>query len=370
MQLRILVTCAMGLETVLKYELYDLGYKELSIDNGTIALDGTLNDIIALNLWCRTAGRVFISLPSFTAHSFDDLFDAISCLDWHIWCPKNVRCTIDSVSTKGSDLFSQSDIQSVAKKAIVTSLQRHYSIQTIDEHGPHVPIRIYIENNQVSIRLDTSGHGLNKRGYRTRFDAPLRETLAAAMLKLSRWNPDEDALIDPCCGSGTSLIEAGMIANHIAPGLSQKFCSESWPIFPSKSWEDARATALSKQKQSPFRIYGSDINPDILKTARFNIKRANLDHIFVETKDITLLKSRFEKGKIISNPPYGIRLEDEASTHKLYATMGRVFQQYFPNWHYYILSGNEQFEDYFNKKATKKRKLFNGNIRCDLYQYF
>ena len=326
MQLTILVTCAMGLETVLKHELYDLGYNNLTIDNGIISFTGHLNDVIELNLWCRTAGRVFISLQSFTAHSFDDLFDALSCMDWHIWCPKNVRCTIDSVSTKASDLFSQSDIQSIAKKAIITSLQRHYSIQTIDELGPHVPIRIYIENNQVSIRLDTSGHGLNKRY--TRFDAPLRETLAAAMLKLSRWNPDEDALIDPCCGSGTILIEAGMIANHIAPGLSQKFCSESWPIFSSTAWEDARTNAASKQKASSFRIYGSDINPDILKTARFNIKRANLHHIFVETKNLSAIRSRFDRGKIICNPPYGIRLEDQGAAIA-YASMGHIFQQHF-----------------------------------------
>ena len=225
-------------------------------------------------------------------------------------------------------------------------------------------------NDQVTLRLDTSGHGLNKRGYRTRFDAPLRETLAAALIKLSRWDPENDMLLDPCCGSGTILIEAGMIANHIAPGLNQVFCSEAWPVFSPKDWTAAREHAKSQQKDTPYRIYGSDNNPQILKTARYNIDRAGLSNIFVETKDMSELRSRFDQGKIICNPPYGIRLEDQGATHKLYATMGRQFSQFFRDWHYYILSGDDAFELYFNKQATKKRKLFNGKIRCDLYQYF
>ena len=220
-----------------------------------------------------------------------------------------------------------------------------------------IPIRIAIQDNTVTIRLDTSGHGLNKRGYRTRFDAPLRETLAAAMIQLTRWDPENDALLDPCCGSGTLLIEAAMIANQIAPGLHQQFCSEDWPAFSPSDWKNAREDATSQQKDTPYRIYGSDNNPQILKTARYNIERAGLSNIFVETKDISDLRSRFDQGKIICN-------------HKLYATMGRQFKQFFQDWHYYILSGDEAFELYFNQKATKKRKLFNGKIRCDLYQYF
>ncbi|MGC6367334.1 MAG: THUMP domain-containing class I SAM-dependent RNA methyltransferase [Candidatus Marinamargulisbacteria bacterium] len=370
MNCRISLSCAMGLESVLKFELYDLGHKQLAIENGSISLDGTLNDVIQFNLWCRTAGRVFIELPTFRAHTFDELFDAVTAISWAEWLPKNAKCTIDSVSSKNSDLFSKSDIQSITKKAIITKLQKTHQTRTIIESGPHIPIRVSIQNNQVTLKLDTSGHGLNKRGYRTRFDAPLRETLAAAMIKLSRWDPENDALIDPCCGSGTILIEAGMIANNIAPGLNQTFCSEEWPVFKANEWQNAREEALSKRRRIPFRIYGSDVNPDILKTARYNIEKAGLSKIFVETKDVADLRSRFDKGKIICNPPYGIRLEDQGDTHKLYANMGRQFKQQFSDWHYYILSGDEDFEEYFNQKATKKRKLFNGKIRCDLYQYF
>ena len=370
MNVTLAISCAMGLETVLKFELYDLGYKDLTIENGIISFSGTLEDAIQLNLWCRTAGRIFIELPTFNAQTFDDLFDSIQSMDWTPWLNKHSRITIDSVSSKHSDLFSKSDIQSIAKKAIITSLQKTFNCSTIEETGAHVPIRIQILNNQVTLRLDTSGHGLNKRGYRTRFDAPLRETLAAAMIKLSRWDPENDALIDPCCGSGTILIEAGMIANNIAPGLNQTFAAEEWVAFNAQDWNNAREEAKNKQKKTAFRIYGSDLNPQILKTARYNIARAGIDDIFVETKNVADLRSRFDQGKIICNPPYGIRLEDQASTHKLYNLMGHQFKQHFKHWHYYILSGDEQFEEYFNQKATKKRKLFNGKIRCDLYQYF
>jgi len=360
----------MGLETVLKFELFDLGYKELTIDNGSISFTGTLNDVITCNLWCRTAGRIFIEMACFKALSFDDLFDAVKTLDWHKWIEKDAKFTIDSVNSSHSELFSKSDIQSITKKAIVSCLQKKYSVRQLPETGYHVPIRIAINKNNVSIRLDTSGHGLNKRGYRTRFDAPLRETLAAAIIKLSRWDPKNDVLLDPFCGSGTILIEAAMIANNIAPGLQQSFVSEAWPTLDASAWKNARSKAESSITASPFRIYGSDQNPDILKTARFNLKRANIEGVFVETKPFNQIQSRFEKGKIICNPPYGIRLEETATTHKLYVTMGRHLNQSFKNWHYYILTGEENFEEYFNKKATKKRKLFNGNIRCDLYQYF
>ena len=368
--MNIVLTCAMGLETVLKFELYDLGYKNLTIDNGSIRFEGTFDDVIRCNLWCRTAGRVFIELSPFKAISFDELFDYLAHYDWQDWLTKDAKVTIDSVTSIQSELFSKSDIQSITKKAIVTALKNHYKTKIIPETGYHVPIRIYIKNDEVHLRLDTSGHGLNKRGYRTRFDAPLRETLAAAIIKLSRWDPKNDALLDPFCGSGTILIEAAMMANNIAPGLMQTFCSEEWPSFTSKLWEKFKNEAKQSITPSPFRVYGSDINPDILKTARYNIEKVGLSNIFVETKDIADVRSRFDQGKIICNPSYGIRLEDQGDTHKLYVKMGQQLRDHFKNWHYYILSGDESFEDYFNKKATKKRKLFNGKIRCDLYQYF
>ncbi len=367
--MKLYISCAMGLESVLKFELYDLGFKTLTIQNGGILLDASLNDICKFNLWCRSAGRVFIVIDQFEATSFDDLFDQVTAIDWPKWLPKDAQFPITDVHTKSSDIFSKSDTQRIVKKAIVQSLQTAYKLQQFPETGSIYPIRIRIESNQVTVLLDSSGHGLNKRGYRSRFDAPLRETLAAGILKLSRWNPENDALLDPFCGSGTILIEAAMIANNIAPGINQTFCSESWPILLN-NWISERELALAAQKTTDFRIYGSDNNPQILKTARYNIKNSGLSNIFVETKDVTQVRSRFDKGKIICNPPYGIRLEDQGDTHKLYVQMGKQFKQHFSDWHYYILSGDESFETYFNKKATKKRKLFNGKIRCDLYQYF
>lgn len=365
-------TCAMGLEQVLKYELYDLGYPSLSVNNGYITFNGHLDDICHLNMWSRISGRIFIQLPSFTAHSFDDLFDAIREYTWSDWLPKDARCTIDQVTTKSSDLFSKSDIQSIAKKAIISSLEASYGTRIFPETGTHVPIRISIQNNQVTLRLDTSGHGLNKRGYRTRFDAPLRETLAAAMIKLSRWNPESDVLLDPFCGSGTILIEAAMMAYAIAPGLHQQFCSESWPIFSSTAWPSTRKKAAASAHPKPVRIYGSDNNPAILKTARYNMMRMGIEGVFVETKDALTIQSRFNKGKIICNPPYGLRLDEQGTVHKLYATLGHHLRNNFPNpeWNYYILTADTNFEDYFNQLSTKKRKLFNGNIRCDLYSFF
>jgi putative N6-adenine-specific DNA methylase len=368
--MKIILSCAMGLETVLKFELYDLGFKELSIDNGSISFDGTLEDVITCNLWCRTAGRVFVEIATFKAITFDELFDAVLTCDWSTWINRDTKVTIDAVTSTNSELFSKSDIQAITKKAIVRYCQDKYKVRRLPESGYHIPIRIVIAKNTVSLRLDTSGHGLNKRGYRSRFDAPLRETLAAALIKLSRWDPENDVLLDPFCGSGTILIEAAMMATNMAPGLAQTFTAEDWPIFPQKSWESARSKAKESITPSPVRIYGSDHNSDILKTARYNFKRANIDGIFVETKSFDDVKSRFEKGKIICNPPYGLRLEETAQTHKLYVAMGRHLKRAFSNWDYYILTADEDFEEYFNQKATKKRKLFNGNIRCDLYQYF
>ena len=368
--MKITISCAMGLESVLKFELFDLGIKNLHIDNGAISFNGSLNDVIQCNLWCRTAGRVFIELEAFKAETFDALFDQVVDIDWSHWLTKDAKVTIDSVTSLNSKLYSKSDIQAITKKAIVTNLKKTYKTERLPETDFHIPIRVHILKNMVRLRLDTSGHGLNKRGYRTRFDAPLRETLAAAMIKLSRWDPENDVLLDPFCGSGTILIEAAMIAQNIAPGLNQTFSSEKWPIFQNNVWAIARESAISQQKQSKFRIYGSDNNPDILKTARYNFKRANIENIYVETKSFKDVQSRFDKGKIICNPPYGIRLEDQGDTHKLYVKMGQHLKHMFHDWHYYILTADEDFEDYFNKKATKKRKLFNGKIRCDLYQYF
>ena len=370
MNITLLVSCAMGLETVLKYELFDLGYKELQIDNGMIRLNGTLEDACTLNLWLRTAGRVFIEIGQFNATTFDALFDNVTALPWSDWIPANGACAVTHVHSHQSELFSKSDIQAISKKAIITAIMKGHNTQLCPETGPEFPVRIAVQNNKVSVRLDTSGHGLNKRGYRSRFDAPLRETLAAGLLKLSRWNPQNDALLDPCCGSGTILIEAAMMAYNIAPGLRQTFCAESWPIFGDSLWSTARKNAQDSQTPCKVRMYGSDQNADILTTARYNIQTMGLENIFVETKDIKDIRSRFDCGKIICNPPYGIRLEEQRSTHAMYATMGKVFAAQFPKWDYYILTANDQFEIHFNADATKKRKLFNGNLRCDLYQYF
>lgn len=368
----LIATVAMGLESVLAQELRQLGYNQLTVENGRVQFEANAEDIIKCNLWLRTAGRVFVKIGEFKAFSFDELFEKTKALPWQNWIEKTGQFPVSKISSKNSTLFSKSDSQAVVKKAVVESLKKAYKVNTLPETGAQFPIRVQIERDLVTLSIDTSGEGLHKRGYRAHMSkAPLRETLAAGLLYLSRWRPKEDALIDPMCGTGTILIEAALMAHNIAPGLNRTSISENWSLLPINSWKRYRKEAGEQiDRTIKPRILGSDNNGKALKIARENIEIASVETVFVQKLDVTECRSRYEKGKLVTNPPYGERLGEKQEAEVLYEDLGVLCRDHFPNWNYYILTSHPEFEDFFGKKATRKRKLFNGSIRCDYYSFY
>lgn len=371
MKFTLFATATMGLESELNYELKSMGYSTKVFD-GKVEFEGDLTDICKTNLWLRTAGRIYIKMADFEATTFDDLFDQTKALPWETWIGPLDAFPVSKATARKSVLFSKSDCQALVKKAVAERLKAAHHVQHLPETGATFAIRIQIENDVVVLSIDTTGTSLSNRGYRAHSDeAPLRETLAAGMLMLARWKPDRDVLLDPLCGTATILIEAGLIAKNIAPGLNRGFESESWAIIPKKLWKDARDTAKDAiLPKAESRIYGSDNNPRTLDIARKNIQLAGLDNVFVQTLPVQQVQSRFDVGKIITNPPYGARLSDLEATERLYKEMGQVFSKEFKQWSYYILSPHERFDRAFGRKYNKNRKLYNGGIKCWLYQYF
>ena len=372
MKVTLFATTAMGLEAVCARELKALGVENTRVFDGKIEFEGDLTDICKTNLWLRTAGRIYVKLGQFKALTFDEPFDKTKDLPWEKWIGPNDRFPVSRVTSRKSELFSKSDCQAVVKKAIVQRLKEAHGVANLPERDGKCAVRIQIDKDIVVLSIDSSGDGLSKRGYRAHMDmAPIRETLAAGLVLLSRWRPEEDALIDPMCGTGTLLIEAGLIAKNIAPGLNRSFAAETWSCIPKKLWANARQQAkLAIKQDAEFRIYGSDTNHTALSVARKNITLAGLDGIYVQKLPVAELDSRFKKGKIITNPPYGERLGDEYEVDALYEEFGDVMAKNFPDWHVYAITPHEDFEELFGRKATRKRKLFNGNIRCDFYQFY
>jgi len=372
MKLTLIATTTMGFESVLANEIRALGYESVRVFDSKVEFEGTEKDICRANLWLRTAGRIFVKIAQFKATTFDELFDQTFALNWGQWIQKEDQFPVANVTSRKSILFSKSDCQAIVKKAIVESLKKAHNCQTLPETKASFPIRIQIEKDEVILSIDASGSGLNKRGYRAHMDkAPLRETLAAGLVLLSRWNPSEDVLMDPLCGTGTLLIEAGLIARNIAPGLNRSFNSEAWKIVSDSLWKTAKTEAKDLiKKDAEFRIYGSDHHPKALSIANKNIKLAGLSDIFVQKRELKDISSRFDRGKIITNPPYGERTGEIEEIEKLYKEMGIVFMSHFPAWSYYILTANDNFESLFGKRSTKHRKIYNGGIKCWYYQYY
>ncbi|MFT5170605.1 MAG: putative N6-adenine-specific DNA methylase [Candidatus Marinamargulisbacteria bacterium] len=372
MKVNLIATATMGLESVLGREVKALGFEDAKIFDGKVEYTGELKDICRSNLWLRTAGRIYIKMGQFDATTFDELFEKTKALPWSDWIPADGRFPVSKVTSRKSELFSKSDCQRIVNKAIAEHLKEAHGVQSLPEHGANFPIRIQIDKDEVILSMDSSGSGLNKRGYRAASDiAPLRETLAAGLLYLSHWDPERDVLLDPMCGSGTLLIEAGMMARNVAPGLDRTFGSEGWDLTPEAMWEEARSEAKAAIKQdAKWRIFGSDISGQALATARGNIQKAGLKDIFVQTLPLQDVDSRFERGKIVTNPPYGERLEEKASVEAIYLEMGKVFRSRFQDWKYYVLTAHEGFESLFGAKSTKNRKLYNGGIKCWFHQYF
>lgn len=366
-KLNIEVAVASGIEAVVKRELLRLGYEPSGANLGRIEFEGTFEDVLRANVFLRSANRVRIVLSKFKAQTFDELFDGIFAMRWQDVLTKDAKIVVDAKSVK-SKLFALSAVQSIVKKAIISKLSTVYNC-SFNESGAAYCIEAAIVDDVVTVTLDTSGEGLHKRGYRTYLgDAPIRETLAAAMIQLSVWNPDRP-LIDPFCGSGTIPVEASLIGLDIAPGMNRNFACEQFANAP-KVREKVQEEALQRIKRDrQLHISGFDINKDAIKLAFKHAERAGVkDNIHFQVQDMRDLSSKYAHGVIITNPPYGERLMKEDELKALYRDFGKVTAK-LDEWCVYAITSYRAFEKYFGRRADKVRKLYNSELECNFYQY-
>lgn len=369
MKYNIIATSTFGIESIVADELRNLGIDGLKVDNGKVEFSGDEKDIISCNINLRTSDRILLKVSEFKAETFEDLFQGTKAVNWGDIIPSNGKMHVEGKSIK-SKLFSVPDCQAIVKKAVVESMKRKYKKDWFDETGAEYKIEIGLLKDMATLTIDTSGAGLHKRGYRNIAGAaPLKETLAAAMVLISRWDPSR-ILADPLCGSGTIPIEAALIGKNIAPGINRSFVSEDWGLFPEKLWKDERDVAKSKVNDETFRILASDIDGSVLKTARENALKAGVDDLIAFQKlPVEEFSSRKKYGCIICNPPYGERLGELKQVEDLYRHMGDVFSR-LDSWSYFIITSHPEFQKLFKRKADKNRKLYNGKIKCYYYQYF
>lgn len=369
-KITLIATAAFGLEAVVAREVRDLGYEDVIVENGRVTFTADMEAICRANLWLRTAGRVLVKVGEFTATTFEELFQKTKALPWTDWLPENAEFPVEGKSIN-SQLFSVPDCQAIVKKAVVEKMKTKYKKDWFEETGPKFTIEVGLLKNVATLTMDTSGAGLHKRGYRKlAATAPLRETLAAAMILLSRWFPDR-TLIDPFCGSGTIPIEAAMIGMNMAPGLQRQFAAEAWPKVPAKLWKKAREEAESKiDREIRLKIIGTDIDEEVLSLARYHAHQAGVEqHIHWQRQPLIEIGSADKYGWVITNPPYGERLGELKEAEDLYKEMGVAFNK-LSTWSYYIITSHPTFEQIFGRRADKKRKLFNGRIQCNFYQFF
>ncbi|MEK4424821.1 THUMP domain-containing class I SAM-dependent RNA methyltransferase [Solibacillus sp. FSL K6-1523] len=367
---QLVATAAMGLEAIVADEVRDLGY-ETRVDNGKVYFEGDELAIARTNLWLRVADRVKIVVAQFPAHTFDQLFEGVKAIEWEKFLPVDAAFPVSGKSVK-SKLFSVPDCQAITKKAIVERMKFAYKrLGFLDESGATFKLEISILKDVATLTIDTSGVGLHKRGYRThQGEAPLKETLAAALVKISKWSPNRP-FIDPFCGSGTIALEAAMIGQNIAPGYNREFISETWPWMKQAIWDKARdeADELANYDQE-LTIMGMDIDHRMVSIAQENAFEAGFgDIITFKQMQATDFTTQSTDGVIVTNPPYGERIGEIEEIEKMLRQFGQVMQNY-PTWSVYLLSSMEDLEVHYGKKATKKRKLFNGFIRTDFYQYW
>lgn len=369
-QYRLLATAASGIEAITGSELKEMGY-EVNVENGKVHFKGGLEDIIKTNLWLRTGDRIKIVMGEFTAKTFDELFEQTKALPWEDILPMDAAFPVSGKSHK-STLYSVPDCQAITKKAIVDRLSSFYHRRTrLPETGSLYPIEVSILKDVVTLTIDTSGSSLFKRGYRSeKGGAPLKENMAAALVKLTNWAPDRP-FYDPVCGSGTIPIEAALIGLNIAPGLRRTFAAEDWEIFPEGLWEKERKEAEGQADYSrTLDIMGSDIDARLIEIAKSNAEKAGVaEHVVFKQMQLKDFHTDKEYGVIVANPPYGERLEDEEYVVNLYQEMGETFRP-LATWSKYILTSNLQFEEYYGQRATKKRKLYNGRLRTDYFQFW
>ncbi|MDO5155452.1 MAG: class I SAM-dependent RNA methyltransferase [Eubacteriales bacterium] len=369
--LEFIAPCHFGLEAVLKREILDLGYEIVSVEDGRITFKGDMAALARANIFIRTAERIMVKVGSFKATTFDELFEGTKALPWDTFLPEDAKFWVTKATTNKSKLFSGSDIQSIVKKAIVDKLKGIYHINWFEENGAEYPIRVFILKDIVTIAIDSSGVSLHKRGYRQLVGkAPISETLAAALIMLTPWNKDR-ILIDPFCGSGTFPIEAAMIGANVAPGMNREFTAENWKnLTPKKVWYEAVTEAEDLiLRDIEMNIQGYDLDSGIVKCAMQNAREAGVDqYIHFQQRDMRELSSPKKYGFIITNPPYGERLEEKADLPALYKAIGKSFDK-LDTWSKFIITSYEDAERYLGKKATKNRKIYNGMIKSYFYQY-
>jgi putative N6-adenine-specific DNA methylase len=369
-KLELIATATFGLEAVVARELKELGYTEQKVENGKVTFWGDEMAICRSNLWLRSADRVLLKMGEFKALTFEELFQQTKALNWPDWIPADANFPVEGKSVR-SKLFSVPDCQAIVKKAIVEKMKQKYRQDWFKEQGPRYRIEVALLKDRATLTIDTTGPGLHKRGYRKlSSEAPLKETLAAAMIELSYWNPDR-ILVDPLCGSGTIPIEAALIGLNIAPGLKRSFVSEEWLRLPQKLWQEARSEAEDLiRKDRELEILGSDMDGEVLSLARYHVEQAGVeDHVKIQKLPVSEFRSRKKYGCIITNPPYGERLGEKAQVEKLYEEMGKVFKP-LDTWSFYVLTSYPNFEQLFGRKAERRRKLYNGRIECQYYQYY
>ncbi len=363
--------CHFGLEAPLKREIFDLGYEITKVEDGRVIFEGDPEAIVLANLHLRTAERVLLVVGRFKAVTFEELFQGIKALPWEEYIPKDGKFWVTKATSVKSKLFSTTDIQSIVKKAMVERMRQTYHIAQFPETGDAYPVRIFAMKDEFMVTLDTTGTPLHKRGYRTLTSkAPISETLAAALIMLTPWRRDR-VLMDPFCGSGTFLIEAAMMAANIAPGLNRHFTAEGWKnLIEPELWKDARQEAREAiDFDVETNIQGYDIDPDMVAIARENAKRAGVaEMIHFQQRDVKDTSHPKKYGFMITNPPYGERLEDRADLPALYETIGEAYRR-LDSWSMFLITSYEDAQRYIGRKADKNRKLYNGMIKTYFYQF-
>ena len=367
----LIAPCHFGLESVLKREILDLGYEISHVEDGKVTFFGDAEAIVYGNIFLRTAERILLKVGSVHAETFDELFERTKELPWEEYIPKDGKFWVAKANSIKSKLFSPSDIQSIMKKAIVERLKTKYHVSWFEESGAQYPIRVAFMKDEAVIGIDTSGISLHKRGYRKwTAKAPITETLASALILLTPWKKDR-ILVDPFCGSGTFPIEAAMMAANIAPGINRSFLAEEWTnLIPKKHWYDVADEAREMMDLNvETDIQGYDIDENVIRAARENARLAGVDHlIHFQKRAVSELNHPKKYGFIITNPPYGERIEEKENLPGLYRQIGESFER-LDSWSEYVITSYEDAEKYIGKKAYKNRKIYNGMIKTYFYQF-